>query len=405
MRSRHPALITGLVLAGLFPAALPGPVAAANVTTRWVDDDGHAGSSSCSGTKTAYKSIRSAVNASNASDVVKVCPGSYTGKVTITGARNGLVLKAATTTKPYLKAKVEYFPPEGPLVTINGVANVTVRGLRLRPATADSGSDCTLDTGIRAVGATNVILSGNDIRPYGGGVFCGLRSGIVASGGTTGLVTGNVIRDYKENGIDVAGAGTNVTVESNSVTFQHDGIDPIPAGGPAVFVRNGAVAGVRFDTLSGPTGVGPAQLPHAGVRLDGSGNATVVRGNTIARFASGIEVTHANGGTLRDNVVTGGQVGVNLLDADAVQVYGNTSSGATVHALFVEGGQFSSTDAQKSTHANVHGNDFRSSSNGAQPDCRGESTPASYVVTTNTFADNVDTTSSPAAMCEGSGPA
>ena len=124
---------TGLLLAALVPAALPGPAAAGAVTTRWVDDDGQAGGSSCSGTKTAYHSIQSAVTASNASDVVKVCPGSYTGKVTITGARNGLVLKAATTTKPYLKAKVEYFPPEGPLVTINGVADVINRD----PTTAD----------------------------------------------------------------------------------------------------------------------------------------------------------------------------------------------------------------------------------------------------------------------------
>ena len=323
---------------------------------------------------------------------------------TISGGRAGLVLRAATSTKPYLKAKVEYLPPEGPLVSINSVPNVTVKDLKLRPATADSSSSCTLDTGIRAVGAASVAITGNDIRPSGSGPFCGLRSGITAYGGTTGFITGNVIQDYKEYGIDIAGAGTNLTVASDTVTFQHAGAGAIPAGGPAVFIRNGAVAGVRFDTLNGPTGVGPSQLPDAGVRLDGSGNATVVKGNTIARFASGIEVTHANGGTLRDNAITGGQVGVNLLDADGVQVYGNTSAGATLHGLFVAGGSNATPDGGKTSLASVHGNDFRSSANGADKDCRGESTPASYVVDQNAFADNVDTTSLPSEMCSGGVP-
>jgi len=103
--------------------------------------------------------------------------------------------------------------------------------------------------------------------------------------------------------------------------------------------------------------------------------------------------------------MSSGQIGLNLLDADRTEVYGNTSTGATVHALFVAGGSAGTSDASKTTDAEIHDNDLRSSANGANADCRGDSTPASYVVTENAFADNEDTTSTPTEMCAGSGPA
>ena len=89
---------SALVLSTVAISLLVAPASAAG-KTRWVDDDGKAGASSCSGTKTAYKKIQSAVTASGAGDTVKVCPGTYVGHVTIKGARNGLVLRSVTSTR------------------------------------------------------------------------------------------------------------------------------------------------------------------------------------------------------------------------------------------------------------------------------------------------------------------
>lgn len=403
MPSRARAVLTSsALLACLLPVALPGPVGAATVTTRWVDDDGRVSSTSCNGTsRVAHKTIQKGVDAANAADIVKVCPGTYVGRVTIKGARTGLVLRAATSTKPVLKARDVFSASPTYLVTIDGVSGVTIKGLRIRPLRASGNGYCSVSTGIRAIDAVNVNITGNDIRPTGSGAFCGLYDGITASNATTGYIRDNVIRDFRNHGIDVSGASTDVTIRSNSITFAHVGLGT--AGDSAILVRGGATAGVRSNTLSGPApGPGNPPQPTAGVELDGSNAATFVQGNTIARFASGVRVTHANGGTIRDNTITGGQVGLNLLDADGVQAYGNVASGATVNGLYVAGQSAGQADGSKTTGASVHDNDFTTGSNGANADCKGES---AYVVTVNTFADNDAGSSDPATMCEGGVPA
>jgi parallel beta-helix repeat protein len=404
----HPSLrilLASGALVGSLIASLPMSVSAVTVTTRWVDDDGRVGSTSCNGTsRTAHRTVQKGVDAANAADVIKVCPGTYVGRVVIKGSRNGLVLRAATSTAPVIKARDVFGASTTYLLTIDSVMGVTVKGFRIRPLRAASNSYCSVSTGIRAIDAVNVTITGNDIRPTGTGAFCGLYDGITASNATTGFIRHNVIKDYRNNGIDVSGGSTDLTLESNSITFAHVGLST--AGDSAILVRGGATVAVRSNTLTGPaSGPGNPPQPAAGIQLDGSNGESVIRGNTIARFASGIRVTHANGGTIRDNTLSGGQVGMNLLDADYVQVYGNVSTGATLHALYVAGGSSGAPDSSRTTGASVHDNDFRSSANGANPDCQGDSSPASYVVTQNAFADNVDTTSSPTEMCAGSGPA
>jgi hypothetical protein len=72
---------SALVLSAL-ASSLVGSPASATSKTRWVDDDGKAGTSSCSGSKTAYTTIQKGVNAAGEGDTVKVCPGTYVGTVT-----------------------------------------------------------------------------------------------------------------------------------------------------------------------------------------------------------------------------------------------------------------------------------------------------------------------------------
>lgn len=391
---RIPALV--IALACLVPAALPAGVGAATVTTRWVDDDGRVSSTSCNGTtKKAHRTIQKAVDAANASDVVKVCPGTYVGRVTIKGARSGLVLRAATSTRPILRARDDFSASTTYLITVNGVSNVTIRDIRIRPLRASSSSFCSTSTGIRLIGAAKVTVMRNDIRPSGSGAFCGVYDGISASAGTTGTIKDNVIRDYRNRGIDVSGSGTSVTLSRNSVRYAHVGLSH--AGDAAIDVRSGATAKVLTNTLTGPAlGGGNPPMPPAGVRIDTTASGISVRDNVITRFASGIRISHAQGGTIQDNTVAGGQIGINLLDADAMDVSGNASAGATLNGLYVAGLNAGQPDGSKTEGASVHDNDFRSGSNGVNPDCKGETT---YVATVNDFRKNLGDSSDPAGLC------
>ena len=140
----HPtlrALLTSSVLVAGLIASAPASVSAATVTTRWVDDDGRVSSTSCNGTsKSTHRTIQGGVNASDAYDVVKVCPGTYVGRVTIKGARKGLVLRAATSTAPVIRAHDDFDASTTYLVTIDSVMGVTVKGFRIRPLQATSHS-------------------------------------------------------------------------------------------------------------------------------------------------------------------------------------------------------------------------------------------------------------------------
>ncbi|MET0772299.1 MAG: right-handed parallel beta-helix repeat-containing protein [Candidatus Limnocylindrales bacterium] len=402
-RSLRALLVSG-ALVGSLVASLPASVSAASVTTRWVDADGRVGRTGCDGTsRSAHRTIQQGVDAANAADVVKVCPGSYVGRVVISGARDGLVLQAAVyDRRPVLEARDAFGASPRHLITIDSVSKVTVRTLRIRPSLATSHASCSPSTGIRAIDATRVVIAYNDIRPAGSGAFCGVHDGITASRGTTGIITHNVIRDFRDNGIDISGASTDVIVESNRVTLSDEGAGN--AGGAAIVARAGASVILRHNSLRAPAPTPGDPLPPAGIELDTHGEPSSVHGNDIYRYASAIKVTRANGATIRDNTMSGGQVGLNLLDADGADVSANTSTGATVHALFVAGGGDGSSDASKTTGAQIYDNDLRSDANGANPDCLGDSDPAGYVAAMNHFAGNEVTTSSPAEMCGGVAP-
>ena len=66
---------------------------------------------------------------------------------------------------------------------------------------------------------------------------------------------------------------------------------------------------------------------------------------------------------------------------------------------YVTAGQ---ADGSKTTGATVHDNDFRTTSNGGNPDCKGET---AYAATSNTFTGNLADSSDPATMCGDEEPA
>lgn len=387
-----------LVLAAIAGASLASTVSAAGAT-RWVDDDGKVGTSSCSGTRTAYKTIQKGVNAASEGDTVKVCPGTYVGTVKIQGSRNGLVLRSTTALGATIKAVDEFDAGATPLVIIDDVDGVTVKGFKIRVLQPFSHSYCGASDGIHAIHAKSVSITGNDIRPSGTGAYCGVSDGIVATAGTTGTIADNAVKDFRTNGILLSGASTNVTVDDNSVIFAFLNWSGAVADS-GIHLDNDANGVVKYNTVTGPAaGPGNPSKPSAGIKLDGIDSATSVRFNNVARFASDIRVQRADGGTIRNNTLSGGQFSLNIGDGDGLNIYDNSASGATVSGLYVSGPTSGKTDANTASDNNVHDNDFRTDSNGGLLDCEGYS----IAVTTangNSFSDNRGNSSNPAAMCD-----
>ena len=381
-----------VVLAAISVALVPAPVSASG-TTRWVDDDGRAGPSSCSGTKSAKTRIQKAIDASGADDTVKVCPGTYTEKLTISGARDGLTLKSTTSHAAIIKAKAEATYDTIVLITVTNVDDVTINGFSIRPLRDSSHDSCDDGDGIDVSGSKSVDIKNNEIKPSGSGPFCGVFYGIQASAGSTGSISKNQVTDYRENGIHLAGSGTVATVSDNTVTFAQVGLDT--AGGAAIRVDTAAKGTISGNTINGPAAGGSPPQPAAGVELDHSAASTSVTSNTITGMAADIKAYGASGGSISDNTMTAGQTSLDLLDADNMTVSGNTASKATVYGLYV---------ANASSNLDVHDNDFTTSKNTTLKDCKGESSQVTDVAHNNSFDANLGDSSQPAALCDGRRP-
>src|SRR5262249_25452454 len=110
---------------------------------------------------------------------------------------------------------------------------------------------------------------------------------------------------------------------------------------------------------------------------------------------AGIELTHASGGSITNNKMTGGQTSLDMQNADNLTVSGNVAHSATVYGFYI---------ANAATGDNVHDNDFRTTSNFNLKDCKGESSTVVSVGSGNQFDSNEGNTSSPAALCAGRPP-
>jgi parallel beta-helix repeat protein len=379
-----------VVLASMAVALVAGP-ASASGTTWWVDDDGKAGPSSCSGTGSAHHHIQTAIDAAGANDTVKVCDGNYTEQVTISGSRDGLTVTSVNSHGAVIKAAAEQTLNTLTLVTITSVDDVTVSDFSIRPRRADTSEECDWSNGIVATDSKDLSITGNQITPIGSGPFCGVADGINVSGGSTGTISDNSVTDYREEGIQLSGVGTDVSVDDNTVTFAQVGLDP--AGGAAIRVDTGAKGHIHTNTVNGPaSGPGSPAMPGAGVEFHDSADDSTIIGNTIARTAAGIEIDGASGGIVKDNKVTGGQTAYDLFDGDDMSIHDNTTTQATFHGLAVGAG---------SHRDNVHDNDFRSNKNLTAKDCKGESGTGSH----NTWTNNLGNSSNPAVLCTGLHPA
>lgn len=320
-RTLHRLGITA-VLSALTLALVAAPTAAAG-KTRVVDNDGKGSATNCDATIKAFLSIQKAVDASAAGDIVKVCPGTYKGRVKVTGARAGLQLLSTKALGATIKDPGIYMPQLLPLVSIDGVDGVVLKGFKVRTLSWESYLSQTMD-GIVANDAKNVSIRANDLGWLGAsGDRSNLSTGITAKGGTTGLIKGNTIKDPLQDGIVVTGAGTDVTVEANTVDIVFAANESSADDG--IEIQTSALARVKGNTIKvPPVASGIITKLASGVELYNANGATVVSGNTITNPISGI-VTRGNGYDIKDNTVIGRQVGINIVNSDSLLVSGNTA--------------------------------------------------------------------------------
>jgi hypothetical protein len=281
------------------------PVTAKGPTTRYVDDDGHAGGygRGCGGTAPAPTKIQDAIDAAGPGTRILICPGDYRGKVLIKGrAKRGMVIRSTEQWEAVLR------PPHqtgGALIRIESTGGVVLRGLELR---APTGGRCKqLDSMIKVSESPDVVVRANRIKPIGPDTFgtCGFDNGIVALNSNRAWIGDNVIRDFQFRGIQVdwsPGRVYDATIVRNRVSFFHEN-----SGSTGVLGQNGIAAhagGACFDYAC-----------LGGVIIDGN----VVTGLASAGGASpggtpllyqGIGVGGHRRGTIRGNVVTNAQTGI-----------------------------------------------------------------------------------------------
>lgn len=382
LRSR---LGSAAVLSALALSLIAVPASAAG-KVRVVDNDGKGSATNCDATTKAFAKIQKAIDASAAGDLVKVCPGTYKERLSITGARAGLQVLSTKAGGAIVRDPDIYLPVMPPLVAITDVANVTFKGFKVRTLTWESYLSSQME-GIVADGATNVSILGNDVSWAGGsGELSQLITAITAKGGTTGLIKGNTIKDARQDGVLVTGSGTNVDVAGNTISFPfvgHPDVDALYG----VEVTGAATARVKGNQISVPAvASGIVSNAAAGVQLNNAGSATVVRNNRITNPVSGIR-TYGNGYDLLDNEVVGRQIGINIVNSDGLTVTGNTAKG-----LAGSGYGISATEA--SDNSVISGNDVRGSTG---PDCYEQDTDTDGI--DNTWSQNVFNDASPSGLC------
>lgn len=209
-----------------------------------------------------FTSIQAAVNASNPGDSVRVCPGTYTERVTIT--TNNLTLfswmgssvikaPAAVGTDPYA------------IVLINGAQGVVFRGFTVSGPLPDA-LFCSTDlrAGISVIGGGSATIRNNVITQIRSASTalrgCQNGFGITVGRSSTGqtgsaVIEGNVIERYQKGGIYVDGggsmstfapAGSSADIDNNDVR----GIGPTPViAQNGIQVSRGATADVRNNKV------------------------------------------------------------------------------------------------------------------------------------------------------------
>jgi hypothetical protein len=314
----------------LTSVASAGPAFAKGVTTRYVDDDGHAGArGGCRGSGHAFKRIQIAVDNSGPGDRILVCPGVYRGLIVIEGpAKHGLSIQAVE------RWRSDVRPPRstgGALIVIARVDGVLIEGLQLRAPTHGS---CRPVYSMIRVHNANASIRSNRIAPVGTDTIgpCGYGNGVRVSGTSSAWIGENVIQDFTRYGVFVDGSELGpypeAAVIGNHIRYYHAGEAALAPGGGGVDSDQAGtrVVGNVIGSLATarPSGAGGTPLLASGIFVFTSGSA---RGNHIHDVGTGLTAIDGAGPLWRNTIRNSRFDGI-WVDFGGTQIVHNTVLGS-----------------------------------------------------------------------------
>ncbi len=317
-------------------AAAPVSAASSARTTRWVDDDGKAGPTNCAGRRTTTRSIQSAVNRSDKNDVVIVCPGTYSGRVRITGrSRNGMTLRAYSTGSAILRAPSSQ--TEGPLMWVEGITDLTVQGLSLSFASTGCAPHVADVNGLFARDADGLHVLNDVIRATGSETqgACGFNDGIRVLSSTRVVVAGNTVRDFKSDGISFE-MGSRGRIASNTIQFYHGASGSDDDGDQGIRLLSASRAEVTGNLVRSLAGPGHPKL-EIGITTQ-TGASGYIHHNRVWYTKVGVGVI-ASGSEVVSNDVRGVglEYGIHVLEGSGTEVRSNRVQGYDT-GIYVEAG-------------------------------------------------------------------
>ncbi len=412
MRVHRRASVSALLAVALGASA--APASAASGTTRWVDQDGHAGPGSCTGTAVAASaSIQGAITASGPGDTVVVCPGTYEEQVHIQGARDGLTVRSSIPFGATIKTPTS-LGGFAALVVVDHVDHVTVRGFKTIARTQAPCDD--LEVAFAGVGSRDVSFRGNRVLAPGTGpgadCYMGVGMGLtdtVDDGEhahvASGTIAYNEVRDAaflsivavaQRRSVHLDTVGNSVRAYFGAVHVTSSSVADIEGaqfgigylGHASGTIRDNVVQGSAAFPDAGGTfyaGIGVA----SGFDFDAPGHVNgpiTIRDNTVRRVIHGIYLDAADHVAVRHNQVRNAWYGILL----------NGTTESSVRANSVRAREYG-IGADEETAGNVlRGNVL----NGAGGLCLDKSAGSGTAGTANTWSGNTAAhPSTPSGIC------
>jgi len=246
--------------------------------------------------------ITEAINKASTNDTIQVASGTYTEALSI---NKSISIVGAGQDVTFIKAP-ESFSNGGDLVNITG-AGVSA-GMKNLTVGGASNSYISEGAGIHVHNGANAVIGNVKVADV-------LRSpateltlyGIRVGGNTVGTATisNSTVTNYQRGGIYVVGSGSFATITNNNI-LAGSGLPGLTNGISLQYDANAVITG---NTVNGNTYSG-SRWSGSGISVwDGANTTTIVRNNTVTGNQVGIVLSYANNVDILTNIDATGSTG------------------------------------------------------------------------------------------------